>query len=120
MKLTSKQKKFVEFYNGNATEAAIKAGYSKKTAKAIANENLTKPYLLQAIKQRQDKETNTGIMNRQERQKFWSDIANDIKQEINARLRASELLAKSEADFTVNINNNVIQTPTITFSIVKK
>ena len=42
--LTMKQKKFCEEYlvSGNATDAAIKAGYSKKTANRIASENLTK------------------------------------------------------------------------------
>ncbi len=44
MKLTPKQKAFADYYiqTGNATEAAIKAGYSKKTARFIGNENLTK------------------------------------------------------------------------------
>ncbi|MCC0650821.1 terminase small subunit, partial [Clostridioides sp. ZZV15-6598] len=34
-KLTEKQKRFCDYYikTGNATEAAIKAGYSEKTAK---------------------------------------------------------------------------------------
>ena len=43
--LTLKQKKFCDLYLelGNATEAAIQAGYSKKTAKSIGQENLTKP-----------------------------------------------------------------------------
>lgn len=37
MKLTEKQKKFADYYIelGNATQAAIKAGYSKKTANRI-------------------------------------------------------------------------------------
>ncbi|RIO29336.1 terminase small subunit, partial [Staphylococcus saprophyticus] len=39
MKLTVKQQKFADEYiiSGNATEAAIKAGYSKKTAEATAS-----------------------------------------------------------------------------------
>lgn len=43
-KLTAKQKKFAELYvvNLNATESAILAGYSAKTAKSIGQENLTK------------------------------------------------------------------------------
>lgn len=46
-KLTIKQQKFADEYliSGNATQAAIKAGYSKKTARFIRNENLTKPYI---------------------------------------------------------------------------
>lgn len=47
MKLTPKQKAFAEYYieTGNATESAIKAGYSKKTAKELGYENLTKPHI---------------------------------------------------------------------------
>lgn len=44
-KLTPKQQLFADEYikSGNATDAAIKAGYSPKTARSIAQENLTKP-----------------------------------------------------------------------------
>lgn len=45
-KLTAKQERFCYEYlaNGfNATQAAIKAGYSERTAKSIGQENLTKP-----------------------------------------------------------------------------
>lgn len=47
--LTSKQAIFVQEYviNKNGTQAAIAAGYSKKTAKQMACENLTKPYIVQ-------------------------------------------------------------------------
>lgn len=51
-KLTEKQTKFVDYYietGGNATEAARKAGYSKKTAEAIGLENLGKPRIKAAI-----------------------------------------------------------------------
>ena len=42
-KLTDKQRRFVEEYliDLNATQAAIRAGYSVKTAKEIAAQNLT-------------------------------------------------------------------------------
>lgn len=45
MKLTVKQKLFADEYikSGNATQAAIKAGYSSKTVRSIGQENLTKP-----------------------------------------------------------------------------
>lgn len=54
MKLTPKQKAFADYYIqlGNATEAAIKAGYSKKTAKQMGTENLSKPYLQEYIDKR--------------------------------------------------------------------
>ena len=54
MKLTLKQKAFADYYIelGNATEAAVRAGYSKKTAKAIGSENLTKPAIKDYIQER--------------------------------------------------------------------
>lgn len=50
-KLTSRQRKFVEVYAfmGNGAEAARIAGYSHKTARQVAHENLTKPYILKEI-----------------------------------------------------------------------
>lgn len=47
MALNEKQKRFCEEYliDLNATQAAIRAGYSEKTAKQIASENLSKPDL---------------------------------------------------------------------------
>ena len=50
-KLTPKQKAFADYYiqTGNATESAIKAGYSKKTAYSIGNENLKKPEIMKYI-----------------------------------------------------------------------
>jgi phage terminase small subunit len=51
VKLTPKQRLFkIEYLiDFNATQAAIRAGYSKKTAKLIGYENMTKPYIVQAI-----------------------------------------------------------------------
>ncbi len=50
-KLTPKQQRFVEEYliDLNATQAAIRAGYSPRTARAIACENLAKPDIQEAI-----------------------------------------------------------------------
>ena len=44
-KLTEKQKRFIEEYliDLNATQAAIRAGYSPNSARDIGSENLTKP-----------------------------------------------------------------------------
>lgn len=51
MKLTEKQRRFVDYYveTGNATESARRAGYSSKTAEAIGLENLGKPRIKAAI-----------------------------------------------------------------------
>ncbi len=50
--LTAKQARFVEEYliDLNATAAAIRAGYSEKTAATIAHENLRKPKIAEAIR----------------------------------------------------------------------
>ena len=52
--LTEKQKRFADYYieTGNMTEAAIKAGYSKKTARVIGQENLLKPAIKNYINER--------------------------------------------------------------------
>lgn len=61
LKLTPKQKLFCKYYliSLNATDAAIKAGYSKKTADVIGSENLVKPnikeYLQSQMKKREEK-----------------------------------------------------------------
>lgn len=49
--LTPKQALFVQEYliDLNATQAAIRAGYSARTAKSIGQENLTKPAVAEAI-----------------------------------------------------------------------
>lgn len=54
-KLTSKQSKFIDEYmiDLNATQAAIRAGYSKDTAKDIGCQNLAKVYIAEEIENRQ-------------------------------------------------------------------
>ncbi|MDG4948817.1 terminase small subunit [Actinobacillus equuli subsp. haemolyticus] len=54
-KLTDKQQRFVEEYliDLNATQAAIRAGYSENTATEIGYENLTKPHIQNAIAEAQ-------------------------------------------------------------------
>lgn len=49
--MTPKQEAFVREYliDLNATQAAIRAGYSKRTAHVIGHENLTKPVIANAI-----------------------------------------------------------------------
>lgn len=66
-KLTPKQQAFVDEYlvSFNATQAAIKAGYSKNTACAIGVENLGKPQIKEAIQK--------AIAARQERTHITQD-----------------------------------------------
>jgi phage terminase small subunit len=55
-KLTLKQLKFVAEYlvDLNATKAAIRAGYSRRTASSIGEENLRKPEIQKEIEKRMD------------------------------------------------------------------
>ena len=59
-KLTDKQEMFCKEYliDLNATQAAIRAGYSKKTASVIANENLIKPYIQERITELKESRSN--------------------------------------------------------------
>jgi phage terminase small subunit len=64
MPLTPKQEQFVEEYliDVNATQAAIRAGYSKKTAHVIGTENLRKPAIAAAVAEAQaDRTERTNI-----------------------------------------------------------
>ena len=51
MALTPKQERFVQEYliDLNATQAAIRAGYSERTAEVIGHENLSKPQIRAVI-----------------------------------------------------------------------
>ena len=51
--LTAKQRAFVDEYlvDLNATQAAIRAGYSRKTAAQVGAENLRKPYIAEAVEE---------------------------------------------------------------------
>lgn len=63
-KLTAKQARFVEEYliDLNATQAAIRAGYSAKTAGSVGSENLQKPEIAAAVAQAQaQRSARTGI-----------------------------------------------------------
>ena len=98
--LSVKQRRFIEAYDGNATAAAIAAGYSPKTARLQGHKNITKDNILEAIQSRENKRMESTILTREERQAFWSDIIrSEDEKNIMAKLKASELLAKSEGDF---------------------
>ena len=98
--LTTKQKKFVQCYMGNATEAAKKAGYSEKTANEQGARLLANVSIKKAIEQREQKQTNKLIATREQRQEFWTKIMYSEEAEMKDRLKSSELLGKSQADFT--------------------
>jgi len=66
-KLTPKQENFVEEYlvDLNATQAAIRAGYSKKTAGIIGHENLRKPKIQAVLQSRRDELMKSTKMDQQ-------------------------------------------------------
>lgn len=76
MKLTEKQKRFCDYYieTGNATEAARKAGYSKKTARVIGQENLTKPALKSYIDEQLEKLQSERVASQQEVMEFLTSV----------------------------------------------
>ncbi len=62
--MTKKQKRFIEEYlvDLNATQAAIRAGYSPDTAKSIGSENLTKPDIQACVaKAMAERSRRTGV-----------------------------------------------------------
>ena len=76
-KLSHKQSAFVKAYllnGGNATKAAISAGYSEKTAKVIGSENLSKPNILKAIEAHQKMTNEAFIMTKLEKLKALEKI----------------------------------------------
>jgi phage terminase small subunit len=63
-RLTAKQKRFIEEYlvDLNATQAAIRAGYSPHTAKEIGCENLSKPHIRARVeKELAERSKRTGV-----------------------------------------------------------
>ena len=100
---TLKQRKFIETYCGNATEAAIAAGYSSKTARSQGQRLLTNVDILKAVKEREKADLALKVANRQERQEFWTSAMKDTELPMRDRLKASELLGRSEADFKERI-----------------
>lgn len=87
MKLTLKQKAFADFYIelGNATEAAIKAGYSKRTAKEVGYENLTKPHIKSYIEERMKEIESERIAKAEEVLAFLSSsLRGDVLEEVVA------------------------------------
>ena len=75
-KMTEKQKRFCDEYliDLNATQAAIRAGYSKKTAKVIANENLTKPNIKEYIAERMAEKEKELIADQNEVLKYLTSV----------------------------------------------
>lgn len=76
-KLTPKQRKFADEYikSGNAADAARKAGYSKRSARSVGQENLTKPDIKQYIDERMAEIASKRIMDATEAVELLTSIA---------------------------------------------
>lgn len=92
-KLTAKQKRFCDEYiiDANATQAAIRAGYSKKTAYAIGAENLRKPELKKYIKERMDEIESAKIADQKEVLQYLTKV-------IRGESRSAELVVEGLGD----------------------
>lgn len=125
MRMTEKQKRFCDFYieTGNAKEAAIRAGYSEKTAKQIGQENLTKPDLRAYIDERLAELKNERTADAQEVLEYLTAVMRgeykeatligvgegaqavvDIDVGAKDRLKAAELLGKRHVLFTDKVD----------------
>lgn len=123
--MTKKQKRFVQEYliDLNATQAAIRAGYSPKTAYSIGNENLNKPELKAYIEAELEKihsakiadatevlEYLTGVMRGKHTEQVLKligegvQVISDIDVSAKERLKAAELIGKRYGLFTDKMN----------------
>ena len=134
MNLTDKQKAFCDYYleSLNATEAAIKAGYSKKTARKIGSENLTKLDIKNYIDKRLKELEDARIAKVDEVMKFLtSSLRGEVEEEVVStmstmegetkpviikkqisardRIKAAELIGRRYQLFTdkVNVDANI-------------
>lgn len=99
---TPLQQKFIDLWDGDIKATAEKAGMNYGYARLLLTKNNKKSNLIKkAIKAREQTEIRPkNIMSRQDRQSFWSKVSKNEEEKMTDRLRASELLGKSEADFT--------------------
>ena len=93
-KLKPKQQRFCDEYlvDLNATQAAIRAGYSEKTARVIGAENLTKPAVKEYIEKRMKEKEEALIANQDEVLKYLTSV-------LRGESRASVIVVESTGDF---------------------
>lgn len=119
-KLNPKQKRFCEEYviDLNATQSAIRAGYSKKTAGVSGWEILKKPYISEYIaKLRQDMQDRTkitadNVLNR------VNDLATESEDD-NTKLRANDMLMKHLGLYEKDNKQSAIKINAIEVKFVK-
>ncbi|MGY5437659.1 terminase small subunit [Lactiplantibacillus argentoratensis] len=75
-KLTPKQQRFADEYikSGNAADAARKAGYSKRSARSVGQENLTKPDIKKYIDEQMAEIESSKIADAKEVMEFYTRV----------------------------------------------
>lgn len=93
-KLTAKQQRFCDEYlvDANATAAAIRAGYSAKTAAVIGAENLIKPNIKNYISQRMAEKESALIADQNEVLKYLTSV-------MRGESRSSVVVVENTGDF---------------------
>ena len=99
--MNARQRAFCEFYaaNPNATEAAIKAGFSKRTARSQAQRLLTNVDIRVFIEELQEQLESERIADVKEMREFLTKTMRDENERPAARLKACELLMKAAGVF---------------------
>lgn len=108
-KLTAKQDRFCDEYliDCNGTQAAIRSGYSERTANRIASQLLAKREIQEAISERQKRLSENldfTVLELKKRLLRNEKRAYDLL-DLSASNKALELLGRSIGAFTDNINN---------------
>ena len=105
MKLNARQKSFCEFYvaSGNATESAIKAGYSEKTARSIGQRLLTNVDIKKYIKELQEKAKESRILTAREKREWLSEVIKNGNEKLQNRLKALDILNKMDGDYVEKV-----------------
>jgi len=122
-KLTNKQSRFVEEYlvDLNAKQAAIRAGYSEKTAAEMGYENLIKPHVQEYIRERMDERSKRTEITADRILEAIAEIAYDTEEiKPSDRLRALELLGKHQALFTEKHVHEIKEAPRTTQEILTR
>ena len=111
MKLNARQKAFCEYYvaSGNATDAAIKAGYSETYSKTRTNVLLQNVEICRYINELQEKAKSSRIMTAIERREFLTSMIKDRAVKDTDRLKAVDILNKMDGEYTqkVEVNGNI-------------
>lgn len=107
MKLTEKQKRFADEYikSGNATQSAIKAGYSKRTANRIGPENLSKLVIKDYIDERMKSIEDNRIMTAKEAVELLTGIGRgEVKETVVVASPMGVETVEKEADLKTRIS----------------